>query len=580
MTSRWNVTTARPRVTGAVYRAAVGTALPETASAALDGGFVCLGYVSQDGLKASSSLEREVTVSWGGGAVLDTTTGREDTFRFMLIEGKNARVRQTVFGTGNVSEIPRGSVSRIRAEMPRFSWVVDMILSGGVLKRIVIPRGSVREVGDITYRDAELVAYPLTIRATRTEGVYYREFILDSAEPEPGPVWPEAGDYHRSSYDAVLAELYARDAAGRMSVPAMTGSYEFQRWMQANGVGGAADYEAGGYSSTFYNIAKGAENTVAMRERATPPVSFWSSSRRSEDFERQDGSTSPLSCRISMSQGSMSMAWTLADVPANTTQTETLEDDGKYLTILCRDSADRGPLGVFGTWRITLGTPAWDTAPNAFRLRPGLRISSFGQVRTVMAGGSAVLSLPVADYGGVSPSLTFSVFSHLAGDYITVTESGTHTYTMTLPYSIELIGLETVGEAAVPSMSVMTRLADQTGMFCLAETTEAISAEDDTQLWPLTLADAERGTALGVFGGEDMPMTGAATSCTNGYLAISADVEDRTVEWGGSDFMLRSIQVVTESDGFTAYGFDVKNGDKDGGTAQICRILYIFRRDA
>lgn len=579
MAHKYDVTTARPKVTGAVYRAAVGTALPETASADLDGGFVCLGYVSQDGLEVSSSLEREITLSWGGRAVLDTPTGREDTFKLTLIEAKTPRVRQTVFGTGNVSEITGGSVTRIRAEMPRFAWVVDMILAGGVLKRIVIPRGSVREVGDITYRDAELVAYALTIRATRTEGVYYREYLL-GAEEEEGTIWPEAGDYHRSSYEAVLAELYARDAAGRMSVPAMTGSYEFQRWMQTNGVGGAADYEAGGYSSIFEHIARGAENTVAMRERATPPVSFWSSSSRSERFARQDGSTSPLSCKISMSQGSMSVAWTLADVPADTTQTETLEDDGQYHAILCHDSADRGPLGVFGTWRITLGTPTWDTYPNAFRLRPGLRISSFGQIRTVMAGESAVLSLPVADYGGVSPSWTVSVFSHLAGDYMTVGESGTHTYTMTLPCSIELIGLETVGEAAVPSMSVMTRLADQTGMFCLAETTEAISAEDETQLWPLTLADTERGTALGVFGGEDMTMTGAATSCTNGYLAISADVEDRTVEWDGSDFILRSIQVVMELDNFKAYGFDVKNGDKDGGTAQIDRILNIFRRDA
>ena len=44
-------------------------------------------------------------------------------------------------------------------------WVIDMIMNNDVLKRIVIPRGKISEVGDTTYSSSDLVAYDTTITA-------------------------------------------------------------------------------------------------------------------------------------------------------------------------------------------------------------------------------------------------------------------------------------------------------------------------------------------------------------------------------------------------------------------------------
>ena len=162
-----NVSVGKPAVAGAVFVADIGTTLPTDAVTALDNAFTPLGYVSEDGLTNSMSIDSDEVKAWGGDTVLTLQTGFSDTFGLTLIESLNPDVLKTVFGASNVSgTLAAGlSVNVNSQEPPAKSWVIEMLLRGGIVKRIVIPSASVTERGEITYKDDEAIGYELTLTA-------------------------------------------------------------------------------------------------------------------------------------------------------------------------------------------------------------------------------------------------------------------------------------------------------------------------------------------------------------------------------------------------------------------------------
>ena len=161
-----NVTTAKPKVAGSVYRAVVGTTLPTTASATLAGAFTDMGYVSDGGVTNSNKPTSQKIKDWGGQTVLVVTTEKPDTFKIKFIEAINPNVLEAVYNDDNVVTTSNTiAVTVNAAEGKEASYVIDMVMRNGALKRIVIPCAKVSDVADIVYKADEVVGYEVTLDA-------------------------------------------------------------------------------------------------------------------------------------------------------------------------------------------------------------------------------------------------------------------------------------------------------------------------------------------------------------------------------------------------------------------------------
>ena len=162
-----NVSTGKPKISGGVYRAPKGTTLPTDATTALASAYVCLGYVSEDGVENSNELDVSDIKAWGGNIVYRSLTEMTDTFGLALIESENTDVLKTVYGTSNVSVDASGNITiNVVAEDPEEAvWVIELALRGGRAKRIIIPDGAITSREAITYNDSDAIAYGITISA-------------------------------------------------------------------------------------------------------------------------------------------------------------------------------------------------------------------------------------------------------------------------------------------------------------------------------------------------------------------------------------------------------------------------------
>ena len=179
-----NVSVGKPVVTGAVFNAVAGPSLPTSTSASLAAAFKALGYVSDDGVTNSNTPSSTEIKAWGGDTVAVPMTEKTDTFQLKLIECTNLDVLSAVFGSGNVSgTLAAGVTVNVNsADVPASSWVIDMILRDNTAKRIVIPSGKISEIGDVVYKDDEVIGYDITINCLPdSDGNTHYEYLKAAA---------------------------------------------------------------------------------------------------------------------------------------------------------------------------------------------------------------------------------------------------------------------------------------------------------------------------------------------------------------------------------------------------------------
>lgn len=162
-----NVTAAKPKVGGGVYSAPAKTALPTDATTALNVAFKTLGFISDDGVTNENSMSSDNLKAWGGEIVNSIQTEKSDIFKYKLIEALNVDTLKETYGPDNVSgNLATGITVKANAsELPIHPIVIETLLKGGVIKRIVIPKGKVVEIDEITYGDSDNIGYGLTVQA-------------------------------------------------------------------------------------------------------------------------------------------------------------------------------------------------------------------------------------------------------------------------------------------------------------------------------------------------------------------------------------------------------------------------------
>lgn len=175
-----NVTTGKPNISGAVYVAPIGTTLPTDATTALDNAFVCLGYVSEDGLENNNDMDVSAIKAWGGMIVYRSLNELDDNFVLTLIESENTDVLKAVYGSNNVTVDANGNVTvAVKADDPEENvWVFELALRNSRAKRIVIADGAITAREAITYNDSDAVGYGITVSAyPDANGETHKEYL-------------------------------------------------------------------------------------------------------------------------------------------------------------------------------------------------------------------------------------------------------------------------------------------------------------------------------------------------------------------------------------------------------------------
>lgn len=178
-----NVSVGKPKAAGGIYFAPAGTTLPTDAKTALKSQFQGLGLVSEDGMTNSIDEDKNDIKDWSGQTVRRIVSGRAETFQHTFIE-TNEHVMKQVYGPTNVSGDIATNLAVLHndKELPTGVYVYEILLTGGRVKRIVIPDGQITEIGDVVYQSGQPIGYQVTITAyPDTAGNAAYEYIASLA---------------------------------------------------------------------------------------------------------------------------------------------------------------------------------------------------------------------------------------------------------------------------------------------------------------------------------------------------------------------------------------------------------------
>lgn len=166
-------------VDGDVYTAIVGSSEPTNTTSPWAAAWDALGLLSEDGLTESREEDSTDHYAWGGILVRTRRSKHKRTFVVSALEDNP--VVQDVINPGSTTLTQLGITTRtVKVPEPNERMFGIELVDGEIIKRIVIPRGEVTQVGDTVYVDSQMQMRELTITVYPDEtGVLYKEITDD-----------------------------------------------------------------------------------------------------------------------------------------------------------------------------------------------------------------------------------------------------------------------------------------------------------------------------------------------------------------------------------------------------------------
>lgn len=156
------------KTTGAILNAPIGTTLPATAADTLDNAFVGNEYVSEDGLTLAPSVSTQDIKDWSGSVVRKILESFDGTLSWTMIS-TNENSLGVAFGAEHVTTTAASSShgkqvkAKLGAHLPEERSFVFLMKDGDARIMILVPRGQVTEVSEVTFSSTAAVGWGVTL---------------------------------------------------------------------------------------------------------------------------------------------------------------------------------------------------------------------------------------------------------------------------------------------------------------------------------------------------------------------------------------------------------------------------------
>lgn len=160
-----------PNVSGGLWRAPLGTALPTDTVATLNAAFVPMGYVDDNGVTRAENRPNNKAYAWGGALVQSLQQSYSVTYTFKFYQVMDTDVLKAVHSDSNVTvTAATGTVGTLSttALNPTLNvnsaWVISAFYQSAAM-RIAIPIGRVTQVGNFSMTHKNLSTYDVTLES-------------------------------------------------------------------------------------------------------------------------------------------------------------------------------------------------------------------------------------------------------------------------------------------------------------------------------------------------------------------------------------------------------------------------------